>query len=52
MGDDKSELLGHGEESKPATSAFVRDGFGVIWTTAFKDCVRCEDRGWATQIQG
>lgn len=42
MGDDQSELLGHGEKSKPATSAFVREGFGVIWTTAFKDGVRTE----------
>lgn len=41
-GDDKSELLGHGEKSRPAASAFVREGFGVIWTTAFKAGVRTE----------
>lgn len=42
MGDDKSELLGHSEKSRPAASAFVRKGFGVIWTAAFKDGVRTE----------
>lgn len=41
-GDDKSELLGHGEKSRPAASAFVREGLGVIWTTAFKAGVRTE----------